>query len=141
MLKQVLHKIGSILLAFIVLFSSFSFTLHEHICGGETADSSFFIEADSCGMDDMELCENGSTEQQVKQEPCCDDHSEIIQGNSNNQQAQQALEIPQAQFLAAFVISYNNLFESVATKTILYRDYAPPLVVKTIYKLDETYLI
>ncbi len=141
MLKQILHKTGSILLAFIVLFSSFSFTVHEHVCGGEVADTSFFLEADSCGMD-MNVCENEpSTTQQVKKESCCDDHSEIMQGVDTNQQAQQTLELPQAQFLAAFVISYNNLFESVTAKTIQFREYAPPLVVKTIYKLDETYLI
>jgi len=139
-LKQILHKTGSILLAFIVLFSSFSFTVHEHICGGEIADTSFFLEADSCGMD-MDVCENEpSTTQQVKQEPCCDDHSEILQGNDTNQEAQQSLELPQAQFLAAFIVSYISLFDEVKT-TPSYNEYSPPLVVKNIHKLDETYLI
>ena len=140
MLKQILHKIGSITLAFIVLFSSFSFTVHEHICGGEIADTSFFLEADSCGME-MDMCENNNPlETQVKQKPCCNDHSEVIQGNHNNQQAQQSLELPQAQFLAAFIISYNSLFDEAKTAPS-YNEYSPPLVVKNIYKLDETYLI
>ncbi len=140
MLKQILHKTGSILLAFIVLFSSFSFTVHKHICGGEIADTSFFLEADSCGME-MDLCKNNSSqEENIKQEPCCNDHSEIIQGNHNNQQAQQALELPQAQFLAAFIVSYISLFDEVKNAPS-YNEYSPPLVVKNIHKLDETYLI
>ena len=140
MLKQILHKTGSILLAFIVLFSSFSFTVHQHICGGEIADTSFFLEADSCGMD-MEVCKNEpATTPQVKQEPCCNDHSEIIQGIDTNQQAQHTLELPQAQFLAAFIISYSSLFDEVKTASF-YNEYSPPLVVKNIHKLDETYII
>ena len=140
MFKQLLHKAGSILLAFIVLFSSFSFTVHEHICGGKVADTSFFFEADSCGMD-MNVCENStSSDISVKQEPCCNDRSEIIQGNDTNQQAQQSLELPQAQFLAAFIVSYRSLFNEVKT-TPLYNEYSPPWVVKNIHKLDETYLI
>ena len=140
MLKQILHRTGSIFLAFIVLFSSFSFTVHQHICGGEIADTSFFLEADSCGMN-MDTCENiTSQEQGVKQEPCCDDQSEIVQGNHNNQEAQQSLELPQTQFLAAFIISYSSLFDEVKTASF-YNEYSPPLVVKNIHKLDETYII
>lgn len=140
MLKQVLHKIGSVLLAFIVLFSSFSFTVYEHICGGEVANSSFFLEVDSCGME-MNICENeSSSEQNAKQEPCCDNHSEIIQGNDNNQQAKPSLKISQIQFITAFVDSYISLFDE-AKIAPLYNEYSPPLVVKDIYKLDEIYLI
>jgi len=139
-LKKFLHKIGSTILAFVVLFSSFSFTVHEHVCGGEVADTSFFLEADSCGMD-MNMCENEtSSQRQVKQEPCCSDNSQIFQGNGNNQQAQQSLEIAQVQFLVAYVISYSSLFDE-AKIAPLYNEYSPPLVVKTRYKLDETYLI
>lgn len=140
MLKQALHKTGSIILAFIVLFSSFSFTVHEHICGGEVADTSFYLEADSCGME-TNVCENdASRAQNVKQEPCCSDNSQFIQGNHNNQQAQQSLEIAQVQFITVFVISYISLFKE-ANIAPLYNEYSPPLVVKNIHKLDETYLI
>ena len=140
MLKQILHKIGSILLACIVLFSSFSFTVHEHICGDEVADTSFFLEADSCNMV-ISDCENNDTSyQKISKEPCCSDNSQTIQGNDNNQQAQSSLKIPQVQFLTAFVTTYISLFNEVKI-TPLYNDYSPPLVVKNIYKLDEIYLI
>ena len=140
MLQQILHKIGSITLAFIVLFSSFSFTVHEHICGGEIADTSFFLEADSCEIN-MEICENTpSNVQRIKQEPCCNNHSEIIKGVDNNQQAQTELTLHQIQFVTTFVTTYIYLFNQVKT-TPLFNDYSPPLVVKNIHKLDEIYLI
>jgi len=139
-LKQVLHKISAIALAFIVLFSSLSFSVYEHICGGEIAEVSYFSEVDSCDMV-MSLCEAIDTSQQsIHKKPCCNDHAEIFQGNDINQQAQSSLEISQMQFLAVFVTSYISLFKE-ANIAPLYNNYSPPLVVKNIHKLDETYLI
>ena len=37
--------------------------------------------------------------------------------------------------------SIKNLFESLDKKVVSYEEYRPPLVVRQIYKLDETYLI
>lgn len=139
-MKEVFYKISSILIALLVLFSSFSFTVNKHICGGEVVDVSYFTKADSCGMDSP-VCENNtSTRQKVRKEPCCDNHSEIIQGNDNIQQAQSSLKVPQIYFLAAFGFSYISLFDG-DQKVSFYKDYSPPLVVKNIYKLDEVYLI
>jgi len=127
-------------MALIVLFSSFSFTVHSHICGGEIADVSYFLEADSCGMK-MDICEkDNSSQHQLKKEPCCKDISEVIQGNDNNQQAQSSLEIAQVQFITAFVTSYISLFDEAKTAPF-FKEYSPPLVVKSIYKLDEVYII
>ena len=140
MLKQISHKTGSIALAFIVLFSSFSFTVHEHICGGKVADTSFFLEADSCGMD-MDTCANTTIlEQGVQQEPCCDDHREIIQGNDTNQQAQQSLKITQVQLITAFVVSYISTFQKV-NSTFSFVPYKPPSVYKNIQTLFQVFRI
>jgi len=56
-MKAFLYKILSFSMALIVLFSSFSFTVNQHICGGEVANTTFFIDADNCGMD-MNVCKN-----------------------------------------------------------------------------------
>ncbi len=139
-MKEVLHKISSILMALLVLFSSFSFTVHKHMCGNEVADVSYMVAADSCGME-MDVCENNNSfEQKIEKESCCKDVSEVIEGNSNEQQALQNLEIQQVQFVAAFIDSYISLFDEAKTATF-YNDYPPPLIVKNIYKLDEVYLI
>jgi|LGVF01.1.fsa_nt_gb hypothetical protein len=139
-MKEILHKISSISMALLVLFSSFSFTVHKHMCGNEVADVSYIIEADSCGME-MDVCKNNnSSEQNIEKEPCCKNISEVVEGNQNEQQALQGLEIQQVQFVAAFINSYVSLFDEAKT-VIFYNDYPPPLIVKNIYKLDEVYLI
>jgi len=139
-MKEVLHKISSILMALLVLFSSFSFTVHKHICGGEIADVSYILQADSCGMEMNDCANDNSSQRSFEKESCCNDISEVIEGNQNEQQALQSLELEQIQFVTLFVDSYINLFKEANTPTFN-KEYAPPIVVKDIYKLDEVFLI
>jgi hypothetical protein len=44
-------------------------------------------------------------------------------------------------FVASFVYSYINLFENFDENVYTFSDYPPPLIVKSIYTLAETYLI
>ena len=137
---QFLHKIIALILAFIVLFSSFSFTIEKHICMGEITDVSYFIAANSCGMTDEDCDINDSSEIQIQKEKCCNDVHELIPGNQNEQQAIQSFEIEQVQFIIAYTYIYINLFED-KNDIIPYRDYTPPLVDKDINILYQTFLI
>jgi len=141
-MKDLFHKISSIFLALIVLFSSFSFTVNKHICGGEVANTTLFIDADNCGMD-MQVCENKLSNKQtsIDKEPCCKDVSEVIQGNDNNQQAQVfQLNILQMEFVTAFVYTFVNRFfeESTISSYVLYK---PPLVTLNIQTLFQVFRI
>lgn len=129
-------------MAFIVLFSSLSFTMNQHVCGGEIANTTFFIDADNCGMD-MNVCKNDTSKQQtsVDKEPCCKDISTLIQGNDNNQQAQHlSLQIPQLEFATAFVYTYVLRFKEISSIS-LYAMYKPPLVYKNIQTLFQVFRI
>lgn len=140
-MKQLFHKILSISLALIVLLSSFSFTINKHICGGEVANVTLFISADNCGMD-MQVCKNEVSKKQtvIEKEPCCSDISELIKGNDNNQQAKQyQLEIPQMEFLTAFVYTFITKFKE--TTNSQYVMYKPPLVYKNIQTLFQVFRI
>lgn len=141
-MKQFLHKIISFSLAFIVLFTSFSFTINKHICGGEVANTTLFISADNCGMD-MQICKNDVLNKQatIDKEPCCNDISELIQGNNNNQQAQTfQLDIPPMEFLTAFVVTFITKFQEV-NATSLFVMYKPPLVYTNIQTLFQVFRI
>jgi len=145
-LKQFSHKVGSIILAFIVLFSSFSFTIHKHMCGDVLVTTSYFVEADSCEMA-VNKCENECEDENSnailennEHEFCCNDLVESIQGNDNNQQARESLELSQVQFLVAYVASYKTLLNE-AQITPVFNEYSPPLVVKDIQVLHDTFLI
>lgn len=137
---QFLHKIIALILAFTVLFSSFSFTVEKHICMGEITDVSYFTAADSCGMTDEDCDINDSLETKIQKEKCCNDVHELIPGNQNEQQALQSFEIEQVQFIIAYTNIYINLFED-KKDIIPYKDYKPPLVDKDINVLYQTFLI
>ena len=137
---QFLHKILALILAFIVLFSSFSFTVEKHICMGKVIDVSYFSRADSCGMIDEDCGVNDSLETKIQKEKCCSNVQELIPGNQNEQQALQSFEIEQLQFIITYFYTYIHLFED-KNDIIPYKNYTPPLVDKDINVLYQTFLI
>jgi len=139
-ITQVLHKIVSVTLAFVVLFSSLFFTVEKHICMDEITDVSYFTSADSCGMI-AEICDiKKPSHTQFEKENCCDNVQELIPGNQNEQQALPTFEIEQAQFVLAFAYTYVGLFEQ-QEYTPFSADTPPPLIDKNIYLLHQTFLI
>ena len=137
-MKQIFHKISSFLMAIVVLFSTMSFTVDMHYCGDTLVDSAIFHKAETCGME----MENPSTEGcSIKIKDCCSDEQLVIDGQDELKITFDKLTFDQQVFVASFVYTYINLFEGLEENVTSYRDYAPPLVIRQIYKLDETYLI
>ena len=137
-MKHFFNKTGSFSLALIVLLSSFSFIINKHICGGEVANVTFFINADNCGME-MQVCKNDTSKQETsfQKEPCCKDVSELIRGNENNQQAKEfKLNAKKIEFLTLFPYLFINKFKET-TSISKYVTYKPPLVFKNIQSLFQ----
>lgn len=130
-MKQKTQHITAVFLALLVLFSSVSFTVNKHICGGEIASVAYFVPADDCGMQ-MAVCENYSSNKKTSfdKEPCCKDVSEIIKGNTIQQQALESITIAQpAAIIVPFItIQTNtaNFFTSVRNSVSYYQP--PPLI-------------
>ncbi|RNL82944.1 hypothetical protein ED312_16175 [Sinomicrobium pectinilyticum] len=137
-MKKFFLKISSFLLAFLVLLSTLSFTVEKHFCGSFLVDTAIFSGADSCGMevkqDDGYLCT-------VTKTSCCSDETILIQGQDTLQKAVDKELHQQVIFLKAFVYTYLNLFEGLEENVVPFRDYAPPLVVRDIQVLNDTFLI
>ncbi|SDD89416.1 hypothetical protein SAMN05421636_102247 [Pricia antarctica] len=126
-------------MALIVLFSTFSFTVEQHYCGDFLVDYSLFGKAESCGMDvqkDMHPERSG-----LSQKDCCSDEMLSIDGQDNLKLSFDKLSFAQLQFVASFVYSYLNLFEGLPENIVSFSDYPPPLLVKDIQVLDQTFLI
>ncbi len=139
---QALHKILSIIIALVVLFSSLSFTVEKHVCMGKITDTSFFNQADSCGMimDEEDCTIDDFSQHKMEKEKCCNDIQQIISGNQNEQQALDTFEISNLQFVLAYTYTYINLFE-VKEQPRAFTYYSPPLVDKDIQVLYQTFLI
>lgn len=135
MKATVLHKSFSLFLAFLVLFSTFSFTVEKHYCGNHLVDTAIFSQAKKCvgiGAEDISY---------VKK-PCCKDIVVIIEGQDElTVKDFQSIEKDTYTTLVSYVLSYTFLFETVAKPIIPHKYYKPPKIIKDIHVLDETYLI
>jgi hypothetical protein len=128
----------SLAMTFVVLFSTMSFTVNMHYCGDTLVESAIFQKAKGCGME----MEKPSTEEcSITKKNCCDDKQLAIEGQDELQLQVDKITFEQQVFIASFVYTYINLFEGLDNNVSTYERYKPPLVVRQLYKIDETYLI
>ena len=137
-MKSMLRKILSFALAFVVLFSTMSFTISKHYCGGTLVDTAIFKKVKSCGMEMQNPSSEGCS---VTKMNCCDDEQLAFEGQDELQLQVDKISFEQQVFIASFIHTYINLFEGLKNDVSTYEEYKPPLVVRQIYKIDETYLI
>jgi len=137
--KKAFKNIGSLFLALMMLFSTFSFTISTHFCGGELADYSFVGNLDRCEMPTK--THNDTRETSLNSISCCQDSIETIEGTNDELTVVKELEVQEVQFLVAFSYIYMNLFEGLEQHIVPFKDYSPPLVTKDIPVLYDTFLI
>lgn len=134
MIKQVLHKGFSMLMAALVLFSTISFTVEKHYCGDTLIDVAVFSEVHKCGMEMMDAS--------IEKKHCCNDIVEIVEGQDElTLTSFEDLDFDQQQFVTSFIYSYSNLFESLPKPVIPHKDYSPPNIILDIQLLNDTFLI
>jgi len=138
-MKDLFKKISAILMAFVVLFSTMSFTISEHYCGDDLVDSAIFSKAESCGME-MEL-PSTTKDCSVQKKNCCNDVIKIVEGQNELKPQFINLDFDQQVFVASFVYSYINLFEGLDKNVVPFKNYSPPLIVTDIQVLDQVFLI
>ena len=137
-MKKVLHKIMAFAMAFVVLFSTMSFTVNMHYCGDTLVETAIFHKAKGCGME----MEKPSTEGcSITKKNCCSDKLIVIDGQNELQLKVDKVSFEQQVFLASFVYTFINLFEGLENNVSSFEEYKPPLVIRQLYKIDETYLI
>lgn len=132
--NSILHKSFSMILAFLVLFSTVSFTIEKHYCGDTLIDASVFSESKKCGMESMEMLEKKT---------CCKDEVDVVKGQDELKFSSfEELDFSQQQFIVVYTsYIYNNLFEGLPQQIIPHKDYAPPNLVDDIQLLDAVFII
>ena len=130
-----IHKVFSVFLALLVLFSTVSFTVEKHFCGGELVDSAIFSKAEKCGSEAMEV--NTS-----KKRSCCKDEIDIIIGQDElSLKSVIDLVLEHPILLTLFPDPHIDLFTGLAEQIIPYKDYNPPKIIRDIQLLTSRYLI
>lgn len=133
MKKAFIHKV-SVLMAFLVLFSTFSFTVDKHYCGNYLVDSAVFSKAATCGME-------MKTNDGITEDHCCQNKKVAVDGQDELKISFDHFSLDQQVFLSAFTYSYINLFVAQPQQIIPFKDYSPPLLVTDIHLVDQVFLI
>ncbi len=137
MIKHILHKASSTLMALLVLFSTVSITIEKHFCGDVLIDVAVFKEAQKCAMEAFEM-----EQALITKKNCCKDVLEIVKGQDELKISKfEELQLDQQLFLESFVYSYVNLFEGLSQNIIPHLYYSPPNLVQDIHILDQVFLI
>jgi hypothetical protein len=89
----------------------------------------------------MEMEKPSTEECSITKKNCCDDEQLAIEGQDELQLQVDKISFEQQTFIASFIYTYINLFEGLDENVSSYEEYKPPLVIRQIYKIDETYLI
>lgn len=133
-MKQVI----SFILSFVILFTSMGFTLSSHYCGGKKVKTVLNLgKSDiSCGMKNMtKECGN---HKQFKKKCCQNEFQEIqIEDDYIPQIADYNLD---TKFAALFLFITSNIF-NVETEENTFNNHSPPLLVRNIPILIQSFLI
>ncbi len=140
-MKEAFRKIASLSMAFIVLFSTMSFSVDMHYCGDHLVDFSFSQKVDTCIMK-AEMTESSSACTVMEMEmDCCSDVEIVFEGQEDLKVSFDQLSFDQQVFVASFVCSYIDLFEGFDENVVPFKDYSPPPLIRDIQILDQTFLI
>ena len=121
-------------MAFVVLFSTLSFTIESHYCGDNLIDTAVFTKAKVCG--------DNASQKITKLKGCCTHEVDVVKGQDKLKlNSFDDLDIQKQIFLASYVYSYVSLFVSLPKQVVLHKEYAPPNLIFDIQVRDETFLI
>ena len=126
-------------MAFLVLFSTMSFSVNMHYCMGNLAEVSIFKSSNTCAMQmegdhEVVICP-------ITKKQCCEDETITFEGQDNLKVSFEKLSLAQQQFVVAYTYVYINLFEGLEQQVVPFDDYSPPLLVTDILLIDQTFLI
>jgi hypothetical protein len=109
-----------------------------HYCGGTLVETALIQKAKGCGMEMSNASAEGCS---ITKKNCCDNKQEVVDGQDELQLSLEKLSIEHQQFITSLIYSYISLYEMEDEDITSYEEYKPPLVIRRIYKIDETYLI
>ena len=130
-----MKKAFSVLLSFIILLSSTSFSLSAHYCGQQLVDIALFGEAEACPMTKEKACESDKM-------PCCADRDIIIEGEdflASKQLSKQ--EIKNTEVLIASLNYPIKLLVLNEFSVYTLENYNPPLIDREIPILIQSFLL
>lgn len=140
MKKGFILQSGAVLMALLVLCASFSFTLNKHFCGEFLVDSSWFVEADTCGLA-MDDHSDSHHDHSRFEGDCCEDLTVFFGGQKELKNTITDITFDQQVFLLTFMYSRALLFQPVNSGKMIFLEYSPPPLIQDFPILNQTFLI
>ncbi len=137
-MKKVFQQILSFCMAFIVMFSTMSFSVDMHYCGDTLIDFSLMQNVKSCGMEKQAVTDCETT---ISKKSCCSDKTVTVKGQDDLKTSFDKFSFEQQVFITSFVYSYKSLFEVSETTTTPFKAYSPPFIIRDVQLLDQIFLI
>ncbi|MEP2238681.1 MAG: hypothetical protein ABJI22_10010 [Maribacter sp.] len=137
-MKQLLHKLFSVIMAMLLLLSTISWTVEKHLCMGRVMDVALFDHAEDCGMKaGLALLEDAPS---VKKH-CCADEAFTMQGQDDLTRDFSKFDFSQQVFLVSFTNAYLDLFKDSFENNIPFNSYPPPTLAEDLNILHQVFLI
>ena len=133
-MNSIVNKITSFLIAFLVLFSTFSFTVDRHYCEGSLIAISYTGEVEVCKSD----TKDGFS---IKIKGCCSNEVHTIKGQDELQIHASKKLATKEQFVATDLIFYRSLFVDEFPEHNSDKEFSPKKVPINYQVLHQSFLI
>lgn len=140
-MKTLIFKVQAILMAFLVIFSTLSFSVEKHFCGTMLVDIAIFSNSEACGAQAMTCEAEMSAVMDAMGDSCCTNQRMTVEGQDELKVSFNSLDLDQQVFLKSLAYSFVFIYEDLSLKEIPYEHYSPPLLVTDILILDQVFLI
>lgn len=144
-MKGIINKLMATFLTLLVLFTTTSYSVEKHICGGNVYSVSLFGPAENCGMegDYLEFIESNQSNDfnAVSNESCCHDEGSFLAGSTVQQDSGISFKTDKIYFLASYFLCSTQFVEINAGTSEHHKNYIPPLIGKDISVLYEVFRI
>jgi len=107
------------------LFSSVSFTVEKHLCGGQVYSESIFGKAEKCGINDDD-CELEANNPFYSEKSCCEDEIQFINGSIFEKEQSVKLNNKQQQDFTISVLIDNGLITKEFNESTHFKNYLLP---------------
>jgi len=137
MLTQRVHKMFSLLMAFLVLLSTVSFSIGKQFCGEELIHVSLYVHTDHYGID-LQSSRSASLEKR----DCCTHEIEVVQGQDQLKlNPSEEFHVAQQLFLATLIGTSTTHLEGLPLQINPQKPYAPPKLIRDAQVFDQVFLI
>ncbi|MDA7558304.1 hypothetical protein N8768_04025 [Flavobacteriaceae bacterium] len=137
MIKHLFHKISSVGLAMIVLFSTMSFTIEKHFCGDRLVDVALFSKLNKCNMNSSSVELDNLVEK-----ACCKDEVNTVIGQ--NELLTHSFDDVNADVqIELFNVTQPNYVntELIFSSKIGFDNYLPPNLIINRLIINQSFLI